>query len=421
MSEILQSIVVSACLGALVGLIRQWSEQMRSADDKSLSGVRTYTLWAVLGCLAAYLGDRSTPFLLALTVVAVAGHLVYQHASGESGGSIGSTSFASILVTLFIGALVYWNQLQAAAITAAITMVILGVKQPVHAWTRKFTDQDLRATLQFVAITGVVLPLVPNRDMGPFGGFNPLSTWLMVVLISGIGFFGYVAIRLLGERGGLLITSLLGGLVSSTATSLAFSRSSREEPSVSRTAALAVVIASTVMIVRVPVMAGIISPPMVSVLWLPCLIMALPAIVYGYWHHRLERASAGTEVQTPHYANPLSLVTAIKFALAYSVIAFLVKAATQLGHTASLVPLSFISGLTDMDAITLSMAREHSGGELDLTLAARSLVAGMIGATVMKGGIAVVAGSPVLKRRVGILMMLTIAAGIAGYWIIGRR
>ncbi len=134
---------------------------------------------------------------------------------------------------------------------AAITMLVLGLKETSHDWTQRFTKEDIRSTLQFVALTGVVLPLVPNRSFGPFDAFNPYALWLMVVLISGLGFVGYLLVRILGARSGVALAGVVGGLASSTATTLAFSRESKAYPQFSAGFALAIVLACTIMLARV--------------------------------------------------------------------------------------------------------------------------------------------------------------------------
>jgi uncharacterized membrane protein (DUF4010 family) len=184
----------------------------------------------MLGCTAAFLGESRAPMLLAVVVALIGLQQVVIMARNAATPLPGGTTFASTLLTVLIGALVFWDERQAAILIAATTMVMLGLKHTLHAWTRAFKPEDIRATLQFVAITGVILPLVPNRAFGPFDAFNPYATWMLVVLISGLGFAGYVAMRLIGARAGILLTSVFGGLASSTATTLAFQPAQQRGP-----------------------------------------------------------------------------------------------------------------------------------------------------------------------------------------------
>lgn len=409
---LLGSVFASAGLGALIGLIRQWSEQTEHGGKADFGGVRTHTFWAILGCLGAVASREFTPLALPVVITVVAAHLVVANARHGDPASPGSTSFAASLLTLFTGALVAWDHTQTAVVVAALTMVLLGLKQPIHDWTRAFTPADIRGTLQFVAITGVILPLVPNRAFGPFDAFNPFATWMMVVLISGLGFTGYIAMRLFGTRAGILLTSLFGGLASSTASTLAFSRRSREEPRLSRDYSFAVVAACTVMLPRVIIVVFLLSPALAREVAPAFAAMMIPAVAFGLWQWFARRDETGP-VATPALANPLSLLTAIKFALLYAVIAFLVKAATQLDWQAGILPLSFVSGLTDMDAISLSMANNTRTDAVPLDLAARAVVLAAVANSLLKAGLAAGLGSPVLRLRAGGVLLATALAGCA--------
>jgi uncharacterized membrane protein (DUF4010 family) len=416
-SSLVTSIVVSACLGALVGLIRQWSDQKDAPDGAvDFGGVRTYTFLAILGCTGAFLGDQTAVAVLPVLLAAVALHLTVLHFRGPAGGHPGSTTFAASLLTCLLGALVWWGQTQAAILIAATTAVLIGLKQPIHAWTRTFTVDDIRATLQFIAITGVVLPLVPNRSYGPFEAFNPNATWLMVVLISGLGFVGYILMRLLGAQAGIAITGLVGGLASSTATTLTFSRRSRDDPDLSSTYALAVVVACTVMLPRVLVLVGLINRDLARALIPAFALMAVPGVGFALWM-LLFRRPGQNRVDTPHLHNPLSLGVAVKFAVIYAVVAFAVKAATGLGLRAGLLPLSFLSGLTDVDAISLLMANSRNDASVAAPLAMQSVILAAVANTVLKGGFALALGSPALRRPVAAVLGLTILAGAGGLWL----
>lgn len=237
--------------------------------------MRTHTLWALLGCIAA-----TFPWALPSLPLLVAVHLIalrWTPADRAPGG----TGFAAALLTVLIGALIATDQPRATVLATALAVVLLGLKQPIHDWTRRFTPGDVRAALQLAAITGIVLPLVPDRALGPAGTLNPHKIWLMVVLISGLGFAAYVAMRLLGARAGITATALLGGLASSTASTLAFARRSRDEPTLVGHYAFATVTACTVMLPRVALMILFFSAPLAHSLLPPLALMALPAVAFG--------------------------------------------------------------------------------------------------------------------------------------------
>lgn len=409
MPDLLHYLVVSAALGALIGLIRQWDEQ---TDQKpgAFAGVRTHTLWSVLGCLGAFASEAHVRFALPVVLILVSAHLIAQAVTEHDDSAPGATSFAGAILAIFCGALVFWEETQSAVFLAATAMVLLGLKRPIHNWTRSFNERDMRALLQFAAISGVILPLVPNRDMGPYDAFNPFSTWLMVVLISGLGFAGYIAIRIVGQRAGVLLTGVLGGLASSTASTLAFSRRSRDVPHLSDHYALAVVAACTVMLPRVLIATGLINRQFAFTLIVPFALMALPGVAYAGWVWL--RRPQTKEGDTPELGNPLSLSTAIKFAALYSGIAFLVKVVREQGWTEGMLPLSFVSGLTDMDAISLSIARDYSTDQATSSLATQAVILAAVSNTLLKTGMSIALGSRGLKVRIGIVLGATAIVGV---------
>ncbi len=418
MDLLLQSLILSASLGALIGLIRQWGDQHDAhKDDVSFAGLRTFVLWALIGYTSAFLSESYAPYCFAVALVLVGLHLVLHGISSEERTRVGFTTGAAAIITLFLGALVYWDHLTLAVMLAALTMVTLGLKQKIHSWTRRFTDEDIRSTLQFVAVTGVVLPLVPNQGYGPYGALNPYSLWLMVVLISGLGFVGYLLIRMLGTRSGVILTGLVGGLASSTATTLAFSRESKDCPALSAGFALAIVMACTVMLARVIIILGLIYPAFIPVLWLPVLVLSVPGLLYilivGLFHKKGKEAT-----DIPVLKNPLGLGIAIKFALIYGVISVLVKVFIHSDLSEGLLALSFISGLTDMDAIALSITNNLRDGIVGAELASQAIIVAAIANTVLKAGLVFALGSPQLKRHIAVAFGATVLAGVGAFYLV---
>lgn len=416
MPEDIVGLLVSACLGALVGLIRQWSEQQERAagGEEEFAGLRTFVLLAVLGYAAAVVGAPWRGAVFAIVLLLVGLFLAVSQFRGGEAGHVGHTTFAASMLTFLLGGLVHAGHLRLAVAIAAGTMVVLGSKQVTHAWTRRFTPADVRSALQFVAVTGVILPVFPDRGYGPLAAFNPHSIWMMVVLISGLGFVGYILMRLLGARAGIAITGLVGGVASSTATTLAFSRRSREEPGMASSYALAVVLACAVMLGRVFVLLFAVSRD-VAMRCLPALVlMAVPALIFILWVW-LARRGRGA-VEPPNLANPLGLWTAIQFALLYAGVTFLVKAAAHFHTEGGLMLVSFISGLTDMDAIALSVGNQVAAGDVLLGPGSRAVVLGAVANTLVKGAIAIALGGGEYRRRISGVLGATAAAGLAGMW-----
>ncbi len=409
--------LVSAGLGALIGLVRQWGWQQEHRTAGEFAGVRTFTLWALLGCTSAMLAEKFSPAILPVMLATMGGYLAVARLGSEHERAEGYTTFAALLLTFLIGALTFAGPRLLAVVLAAGTMIVIGTKQPISEWTRKFTALDMRQVLQFAAITGVVLPLVPDRGYGPFAALNPYEIWLMVVLMAGIGFIGYVLVRLYGARAGITLTGLVGGLASSTATTLTFSRRSREAPEHSIPCALAVILACNVMVVRVAVMVGAISPALARQLAVPLGLLLAPGIALAAWGWWQSRQLQGT-VATPEVTNPLGLWMAIRFALLYAGIKLLVKAAVEMKFATAILPIAALSGLTDMDAIALSMARSVTEQTVSGTLAAQAIIVAAIANTVLKGTLAASLGSPALRWRMITAMGLIAASGTAAFFLI---
>ena len=411
MPPILQALIVSASLGALIGTIRQWGKQHEEKSADGFAGVRTFTLWALLGTSSAAISAQFVPAAFIATLLLIGGQLILRGVFGRIDFKIGFTTTAASLLTFLMGGLVYWGETQAAVVLSAGTMLLLGFKQPIHAWTRKFTEADIRSTLQFVAITGVILPLVPNRGFGPYDAFNPFAMWLMVVLISGLGFVGYLLMRIMGAGTGIALTGLVGGLASSTATTLTFSRRSREDPAASSGYVLAVVLASTVMLARVAAVALALQPKLFAGVWPALLAMALPGIFYAAWVLLIRRSQMKL-IEAPELKNPLSLVTAIKFAAIYAVVTLVVRAVAEEEISRGMLAVSFFSGLTDMDAITLSTIDSTKTGGLVASLGARLIIVAAIANTLAKAAIVLLLGSTTMRRSGALIFGLTLGAGL---------
>ncbi len=413
MTEPAESLLLSACFGALIGLIRQWEVQQEGvAAGGEFAGLRTFSLVALLGCVSAFLADVRAPAAFPVALALVGGLLGWSQVWRQSPAQTGYATPVAVLLTFCVGAMVFWQERGAAVLLAALTLLLLGLKKPIHQWTQRFSVADVRTTLQFVAITGVILPLVPNRSFGPYQAINAWSTWLMVVLISGLGLLGYVLVRLLGPRAGITLSGLVGGLASSTATTLAFSRRSREDPARSDSYSLAVVLACNVMLARVAVVTVALSPALALALVLPLVAMAVPGLAFGVWMWLGHRPPPDT-VEAPPIKNPLNLGTAVKFALIYAVVKLLVKAASEAGLSEGVVAVSAVAGLTDVDAIAISLAGAARDGSVATPLASTAVVVGCLSNTLVKAGIAAWLGSPALRRRVAGVLGTTAFLGLA--------
>jgi uncharacterized membrane protein (DUF4010 family) len=418
MPELLKALLVSASLGALLGLERQWSGERKEPQSEALAGARTFAVWAVLGTLCAWFSQNQHPafFLLGFAgMFALIALTTYRRAAHER--EAGLTTGAVGLVTYLLGGLVLSGQVKTAVVVAISLVVLLASKERLHALSRKFSRMDVYHALQFAAVTGIILPLVPDKPYGPYGAFNPHTIWLMVVLVSGLGFLGYVAMRVFGEGRGLAMTGLLGGLASSTATTLAMSRQSREMPETGRACALAVTLACTIMLARVAVLVGAISIPLLGSLapWL--LLMAVPGLAFSL-ANRNSFLSARSGPESPkEVRNPLSLRVAIQFALLYALIVLVVRWASATFGGAGVYLASFLSGLTDLDAISLSLSQLAGAGGIGLPDATRALLVAAGANSLLKLGLALSLGGTTMRAPVSIVLAATAALAALAAWL----
>ena len=340
-------------LGLLLGLERE-----RKRDAELLfGGVRTFALIALLGALGAFLErDLNQGWLVLAAFLAVSALVVVSYTTTASRGELGITTEISALLAFIVGALCGWDRVGVASVVTVVCLLLLTLKDYLHRLARRVELEDVEATLKFAVISVIILPLLPNEAFGPppLNVINPYKIWLMVVLIAGLNFLGYVLVKVLGNEHGLVVTGILGGLVSSTAVTLSFSQRSRQEPAMSSAFVLAIVVSWTIMFLRVVVMVGLVNPSLAAVLGLPLGLMAATGMLVSLVLWRRTRSQETGVVAAG--ANPFELGQAIKFGLLFGVVTVVAKAAeVYLGET-GLYLAGAVAGLTDVDAISLSMA-----------------------------------------------------------------
>ena len=406
-------------LGLLLGLERE-----RKHDAELLfGGVRTFALIALLGAVGAFLErDLNEGWLVLAAFVAVSALVVVSYITTAARGEVGLTTEISALLAFIVGVLCGSDRAGVASVVTVVCLLLLTLKDYLHRLARRVELEDVEATLQFAVISVIILPLLPNETFGPapLNVINPYKIWLMVVLIAGLNFLGYVLVKVLGNEHGLLATGILGGLVSSTAVTLSFSQRSRQEPSMSSAFVLAIVSAWTIMFLRVVVMVGLVNFSLAAVLGLPLGLMAVAGAVVALVLWRRAR-SRETGVVTAG-ANPFELGEAIKFGLLFGVVTVVAKAAqVYLGET-GLYLAGAVAGLTDVDAISLSMANLATADAESLKVAARTIVIAVLSNTIVKTGMAVFLGTPALRRIVLLATLLVfIAAAVGAVIVVGGR
>ena len=398
-------------IGALIGLEREFVQQR--SGEQEFGGIRTFALMALLGAVAAFLTDQYGPLIflavyLGLILLLWASLLASSMRGVEEGIT---TEVTALLVPLF-GAMMIWNQPAVAAALGVITALILALKPRLHGAARRMSAEDLRATLEFSIITAVVLPLLPNEGFGPYGVLNPFQIWLLVVFISGIGFLGYVLMKYLGPERGIGITGILGGLVSSTATTLSFAGRSKTNAGLSTVLAQGILLASCVMFPRVLVEVAVVNPALVRQVVVPLATMLIAGLIAVYILRRRGRAEEKVDHGGVELSNPLRLKTAITFGLVFAVVLVVVEAANEYFGSAGVYIASILAGITDVDSITLSVSNLSLKGLLDARVAAIAIILATIMNTIAKAVMAMVLGTPRLRRLVSRAFGFVVLVGL---------
>jgi uncharacterized membrane protein (DUF4010 family) len=404
-------------LGLLLGLERE-----RKRDAELLfGGVRTFALIALLGAVGVFVErELNQGWLVLVAFIAVGALVVVSYITTAARGEMGITTEISALLAFIVGALCGWDRVGVASVATVVCLLLLTLKDYLHRLARRVELEDVEATLQFAVISVIILPLLPNETFGPppLDVINPYKIWLMVVLIAGLNFLGYVLVKVFGSEHGLVVTGILGGLVSSTAVTLSFSQRSRQEPAMSSAFVLAIVVAWTIMFFRVVVMVGLVNPSLAAVLGLPLGLMAATGVLISLVLWRRTR-SRETGVVTAG-ANPFELGEAIKFGLIFGVVTVVAKAAEVYLGEMGLYLAGAVAGLTDVDAISLSMANLATADPESLEVAGRTIVIAVLSNTLVKAGMAVFLGTPPLRRTVLLATLFLLIAAAAGAVIVGR-
>lgn len=402
-------LVIAALGGAAVGLERQWSGHAQGPAAR-FAGIRTFTMMGGLGGLAGWLW---TIGVTAPAIVLLAGGVLITGVAYAAGSrrDIDGTTEVAALVVLAAGLLAGLGYFRLASGIIALTTLLLVEKTRLHALVRRIDDVGLRSGVRFGVMALVVLPLLPAGPYGPFGGIRPRELWVLVLFFSGLSFAGYVARRLVGPGQGYLVTGLLGGLVSSTNVTFTFARNSRAEPSLARELAVGAVAANAMLFPRVLLATAILNAAVVAPLapyLVPPAVVAVLVAAFG-----ARRAAASAQDGRLALENPLQLFEALRMAALFQLVLWGVYLADDVWGRAGVLTSAAILGLTDVDALTLSMARgvAQSSGP---GIAATAIAVGVLSNTVLKMGLAVVLGSAAFRLVAGgALLVMAAALGAA--------
>ncbi|MEQ6884628.1 MgtC/SapB family protein [Salicola sp. Rm-C-2C1-2] len=402
---------VATLLGMLVGLQRGWQARDRDPGER-IAGIRTYALTGLFGGITALLAEEITPWLLPASLLALTVlNLLAYRVKAPLSGDYSITGAIGLMLTFTFGVMAVSLDVTLAAAAAVVTTLLLDHKTEIHGLLGKLQAHELDAALKLLVISVVMLPLLPNKGFGPGGVLNPYQIWWLVVMIASISFVGYFAIRVGGTGKGILFTSLFAGLSSSTALTLHFARQARDTEALSPQLAAGILIACGTMFPRVLVYCAVINPTLLPTLVQPVLAMALLLYVPAglIWYRNRATLTVG---QPSLNRNPLDLQPALLFGLLLTLVLLVGHWLKEWLGDAGIFALSAVSGIADVDAITLSLTRMSQSSITTETAVIGIVLASSVNNTV-KSGMAGVIGPKALGTRVAVPMGLSLVAGLA--------
>lgn len=403
--------LIALALGALIGIERE-----RKKEGTEFAGVRTFILIAILGTLSAYLSQDFPYFWMVsfagLVVLVGLSYLVTTRKNDD----VGITTEIAAFLTFVLGMLCFTDEgMLLAPIFAIIVTTLLAIKPHLHRFAHRVSEKELINTLKFLIIAFVILPLLPDEVIGPWAVFNPFQIWLMVVFISAISFTGYILMKFIGPERGLGVTGIVGGLVSSTAVATSMAARVKESGILMKAAVFATVVASSMMFLRMLFEVSVINPALLPQLSAPMMVMGVLGIILGIvvWK-RTEVRHMDADLKLD---NPFSLKPALIFGALFLTILFLSKIANIYLGSSGVYLASIISGVADVDAITISMAL-LAPDTISNNTAVTSITLAAISNTVFKFLITLFLGTRKFGRNIGIIFLVIILAGLVTIFVL---
>ncbi|MDD2664067.1 MAG: MgtC/SapB family protein [Dechloromonas sp.] len=393
-------------IGLLIGMERE-----RRPD--SAAGLRTFSLVAMLGCLFALLGEKSGgPWMLAVGLLVVAAAMVASNFSSQQEEQYrGFTSEAAVIVTYGLGAAVWYGYATLAVMLAITTTILLYFKAELKQFSQRTTPKDINSILQFAVLSLVILPILPSQDFGPYDAINPRQIWWMVVLISGLALAGYLALRIVGARHGAAMLGIFGGLASSTATTMMFSRHAKEHADLVRMSAIVILIANVMVMIRLGIVSSLVAPALLTPVAIVFACGVVPGVAMALWSWKA-LTEAG-ELPMPEVKNPTELKTAVSFGVIYAVVLLAAAWLQDVAGNSGLYIVALVSGLTDADASVLSTLRMYNLDKVPQDEAVIAVTLALMANLIFKIGLVLSIGGRRLARD-ALPGLFAIGCGMAG-------
>jgi uncharacterized membrane protein (DUF4010 family) len=400
-------------LGLLVGVQRQ-------KTDHEMAGVRTFTLISILGVLAGFLTrEYNNPFILPMIGLAIAAMLIVANIikmKKFDEADVGQTTEVAALLMFAIGAYLVVGSQLIGVLIGGIMAILLYIKERLHGFIEKLSAKDLSAIMTLAGISLIVLPILPNETYGPLDVLNPQSIWLMVTLIVGISVVGYFIYKLVGKKVGIISNGILGGLISSTATTVSYARKTKDAPNISKLAVFVITVASAISMVRVLIEVAVVVPEKLGQIILPIAAeIVVVAVICVILFYLINKNKSDDDMPEPE--NPAQFKSALVFGLLYGFILLAVAFTKQQFGNNALYIVSIISGLTDVDAITLSLSQMMKGDRLQADLGWKLILLASVSNLVFKGIMAIVLGAKDMAKWIAMAFGVAIATGLLIIWL----
>ncbi|MDP2121227.1 MAG: DUF4010 domain-containing protein [Hoeflea sp.] len=415
-TEIFARLGLALAIGLLFGLERGWHGREQSEGGR-VAGIRTFALTALMGGVSAWLAAVTSPTVLAVALAALGVMLAISYfGQVKAGTDIGLTTEIALLLTFVLGAASVLGEMAPVAAGAVVAGFLLNMKARLHGWIARMDQLELEAVFKLGLISVVVLPLLPDQGYGPGGTLNPYEIWWAVVVVAGLSFLGYLGIRLAGAGLGILMTGFFGGLASSTSTTLVLARMARQRPALVSVAAAGIVVAGAITFLRILVLVGVFEPALLALLLPPMAAMAATGLIGAALIRVVSGGNLASQEQVEGITNPLELKTAVLFGAALTVVLLGVYYLRLWLGTAGIYAAAAVSGLTDVDALTISMAR-LVGSDLSPETGMLAIFIAVAVNTAVKAVLSLVAGTTALGLRVIAVHAAALAAGGASLWV----
>lgn len=409
--EALQRLAVALAIGFLVGIERGW-KQRDEEDGERVAGLRTYALSGFFGGIVGLSLPLAGPlFLAAMSLAFSAVFIAFQYRDGVETGNRSATGALAGIMVYSLGVYAALGDLTVAAAAAVAMTAILAFKETLHRWLESLSWPEIRSALLILAATFIALPILPDRAIDPWGAVNPRSLWLLTILLASATFGGYVALRVLGPKAGLLASSLVGAIVSSTAVTVDLARRSKKGETPPRDAAAAATLATVVSLARVGLIGSALSAGIALHLWIPLGAAILASLAFAA-AIVLTDGGRKNEASQRTLRSPLDIVSVGKFAILLAVLTVAAKLSAVWFGDAGLNVFAATAGLVDVDAVTLAVGGMQG---LEPTSAALAILIAAAANTTFKAGVAIAIGGRDFAIWFGAACLAALAAGAAGF------